>query len=278
MRQANLFHQLRVRIGGTQAGEWQAVAALGTAIAADHGQFHILAIERRLGQEPAQVFQRAHRLAFLATQGHGAHGFATIQTGVGRQAGCRRAADDGCRLAHADPVNAGIQQDSKQQIGQRASSNNGRARAQRLRVEGQMALALGHRRLALIEHAHVSAQRNGTDDKLGARVFALPAQQGLAKTDGETQHFHAAGNRHAVVAVLVHGDQDGQCNDECNNGQHCSGPCYQNHDSTEACECPLTGADGRSRLRRKSALRHRVPARHQCCLATVAACQRAPAR
>ncbi len=91
-------------------------------------------------------------------------------------------------------------------------------------LKAQMALFRRDRRFALVEHADVAAQREGTDDELGvlARMLALglPAEQRVAEADRKAQHLDAAGHRHAVVAVFVHGDQHAQCDDEGKDGEH----------------------------------------------------------
>ncbi|MCY1550881.1 hypothetical protein D9M68_871670 [compost metagenome] len=77
-----------------------------------------------------------------------------------------------------------------------------------------------HRRLALIEHAHITPQGQRAEHKLGGTAFAVPAQQGLAKANRITQHLHPAGHRHAVVAVFVHGDQKSKGNHKGNECEH----------------------------------------------------------
>ena len=79
-----------------------------------------------------------------------------------------------------------------------------------------MALFGCDRRFALIQHAHVPTQREGTQHKLGGRTFRLPAQQRLSKTHREPQHLDPASDGHPVMAVFMHGDQQTKRDDEGN--------------------------------------------------------------
>src|SRR5260221_5071829 len=75
------------------------------------------------------------------------------------------------------------------------------------------------RSLTLVEHAHIAAKRQCTDDEFRVRTFALPAQDGATEADGKPKHLHAAGHSDAVVAPLVDGNQHAQRDHECNYGQ-----------------------------------------------------------
>ena len=48
------------------------------------------------------------------------------------------------------------------------------------------------RLFSLVQHFDVTAQQQNAQGKFGLVVFAFPAQQRFTKTDGKTQHFHAA--------------------------------------------------------------------------------------
>src|SRR3546814_3364551 len=85
-------------------------------------------------------------------------------------------------------------------------------RSHRLAVEGVGRLGGGHVALALVEHAHVAAQRQGRDHVLGA-VAATPHPQRLAEAHRETQHAHAATACHPVMAELVESDQQPEAAD-----------------------------------------------------------------
>src|SRR5690606_28388260 len=93
-------------------------------------------------------------------------------------------------------------------------SHDGRARTQRLGVEGAMPLLGGHRALALVEHLDVATERKSPDHELGLlpRMLTpgLPAQEGLAEADREALHLDAAGHRDAVMAVFVDRDEDAE--------------------------------------------------------------------
>jgi hypothetical protein len=107
-------------------------------------------------------------------------------------------------------VHQRIQKHREQEVRERPRGDDGRACAQRLGVERQVALVCRHRRLALVEHAHVAAERKSTEDELGRAALGLPAQQGFTKTYGKAQHLDTAGHGHAVVTIFMHGNEQAQ--------------------------------------------------------------------
>jgi hypothetical protein len=68
---------------------------------------------------------------------------------------------------------------------------------------------------ALVEHLHVSAERDRREDPLGRVAAAPPDEQRLAEADREAQHLDVADARSEVMAVFVHDDQDAERDDEC---------------------------------------------------------------
>jgi hypothetical protein len=178
-------------------------------------KLQILAVQRMAHHLPAQLVDRRQVVPPAVAFGVGAHPVARVQAGALERAGCRRRTENRLRLLDADPMRRRIQQHRQQQVGDRAGGHDGRALGQRLAVEGAVLFMRRHRRLALVEHAHVAAERQRSDHELG--LAALPAPQRAAEADRETQHLHAACHRDAVVAVLVHHDQQTERDDE---GEH----------------------------------------------------------
>jgi hypothetical protein len=132
---------------GSRAPAWTAAGQLAPpAIAARHLQHHVLAVQRAARQHPAQRLERGHRLQLVAGQRRLAHQI-------------RRPAGQPCRPASRPPAataeraaparrssSPGIQQHRQHQVGHRAGRHDQGARCQRLRVESQVAIFLGHRR------------------------------------------------------------------------------------------------------------------------------------
>ena len=77
-----------------------------------------------------------------------------------------------------------------------------------------------HWRLTLVEHAHITTNREGGQDELGRGPLGLPAPQHLAKPDREPQHPHTTSNSHAVMPVFMDRDQHAQCKQKCQDRQH----------------------------------------------------------
>ena len=72
---------------------------------------------------------------------------------------------------------------------------------------------LGDRRLALVQHFDVAAQRDGRNGVFGTLAI-VPAHQRRPKTDGEAQHLDAAAASDPEMAVFMNGHQQPQ-------GNHC---------------------------------------------------------
>ena len=123
------------------------------------------------------------------------------------------------RLLDADPGLHRVERDREQQVGQRTGGDDRRALPERLAVEGKVPLVGRDRTLALVEHAHVAAERQGADHELGAVGPRLAPPQHPAEADREAQHLDAAGDRHPVVAVLVDDDQHPQREQEGEDGR-----------------------------------------------------------
>src|SRR5690606_822295 len=102
---------------------------------------------------------------------------------------------------------------AQQQVGQRPGGDDGDPAADRLGVEGLVALPGRHLAFALVQHLHVAAQRQGGHHVLGA-VLAQALPERLAEADRKAQHLHPAAARHPVVAEFVEGDQDAEADDQ----------------------------------------------------------------
>ena len=216
---ANLAQQLGIGVACLQPRCLQHNLALHGARTRLHGQAHVVAFQRRTRQRPAQILEGTHGLNVLRPNTNPQNQFPATQACLLGD-GTRGWAGKVCLwLLDAAPIDHGVQQHRQQQVRQRPGRNNRSAGTQRLVIESQVALALIHRRLALVEHAHIAAQRKRSNDELGGRTLPPPAQQRHAKADGKAQHLDTAGNRHAVMAVLMHSDQNGQRHEESNHGQ-----------------------------------------------------------
>ncbi|MNT70448.1 hypothetical protein D3C72_2088390 [compost metagenome] len=82
-----------------------------------------------------------------------------------------------------------------------------------------MALCIGHRRFALVQHPYIAAQRKCAQHKLCGRTLGSPSEQRLAKTHREPQYLDTTGYGYPIVPVLMHGNQKAKGHDECNKGQ-----------------------------------------------------------
>ena len=141
---------------------------LAAAAAIADQQIDVLAVQQRLRHLPAQVGEGAHVVPFAAVLRPGAHPVAGMQAGALGNAGGGRRPEHGLRFVDADPVRRGVEHDGEQQVRERPGDDDRGALPERLAVEGAAQLRGRHRRLALVEHAHVAAQRQGADDELGA--------------------------------------------------------------------------------------------------------------
>jgi hypothetical protein len=94
-----------------------------------------------------------------------------------------------------------------------AGGDDGETLADRLAGEGLVELGGGYVALALVEHLHVAAQRQGGDHVFGA-VLAHPLPQRGAEADRKAQHLDPAAPRHPVVAELVEGHQHAEADDQ----------------------------------------------------------------
>ncbi|MCY1462600.1 hypothetical protein D9M71_803910 [compost metagenome] len=79
-------------------------------------------------------------------------------------------------------------------------------------VEGQAAFGRVHLGLALVQHLHVAAERNGGDHKFGA-IAVAPHPQRLAEADREAQYLYPAPARDPVVTELMEGHQQAKADD-----------------------------------------------------------------
>ncbi len=104
-----------------------------------------------------------------------------------------------------------IGKDSKQEVGDGAGADDGRALPDGFVVKGLMAHFRRHRLHALVQHLHVTAKRDQSDDVLGALAIGT-APQRPAEADGKAFNAHAATTGNPKVSELMHGNQDTERN------------------------------------------------------------------
>ncbi|MNV32787.1 hypothetical protein D3C71_1241340 [compost metagenome] len=173
------------------------------------------------------------RHAGLAGGGHAAaidldHTVAGLQAGgLGHAGG---AADGGRIILFPDHEHRPQQGDAQDQVGGRTGGDHRDALPHGLVVEGLAALGRVHLDLALVQHLHVAAQRNGGDREFSAGAVAARPQR-LAEPDREAQHLDPATAGHPVVTELVECHQQAKADDHPPDGsdeithgdQHCKG-------------------------------------------------------
>ena len=71
------------------------------------------------------------------------------------------------------------------------------------------------RALPAIKKFDIATQGNRSEAIFGFILTSDPGRYGLTKADGKSQHFHARPATDNIVSVLVHGDQDADRDDEC---------------------------------------------------------------
>ncbi|MNF68984.1 hypothetical protein D3C84_508560 [compost metagenome] len=128
----------------------------------------------------------------------------------------RHGADDRAHLLAAEHGQHPEEQQREQEVGDRPGRHYGDALADRLAVEGLPEQFGGHLGLALVEHLHVAAERNGGHDELGA-LAVIPAEQRRAEAHGETQDLDPAAPRDPEMAELVEGHQHPEGNQGAEN-------------------------------------------------------------
>jgi hypothetical protein len=150
-----------------------------------------VSVQRGAGQQPAKRFKRTHRIGIPSSQAALADPLTAPKSGpFGNRSGYR-AGEHRLRFLDTNPVHDAVKKHRQQQIGERTGSHDGCAVAQRPVVESQVGLLGRHRSFPFIQHAHVAADGECPQNKLSvlsrALMFWLPAQQGSAKTDRETE-------------------------------------------------------------------------------------------
>ena len=117
--------------------------------------------------------------------------------------------DDGQEIRLADDKHQPEREQGEDDVESRAGGGNRHALANRLAVVGLVELFRGDLALALVEHLHVTAQRNRRHGELGA--MPVPAHpQRLAETDRKAQHLHPAQAGDDEMAELMEGDQQAE--------------------------------------------------------------------
>jgi hypothetical protein len=138
---------------------------------------------------------------------------AFLEAGLQRRRMRRRRRQQGLLALDADDEGGPVEADRQQEVERRPRQDDQAALPQRRVVEGARALVRQHRALALVEHAHVAAQRHRRDHVLDA-VGAAPSPQRPAEADREAQHLHAAAPRDPEMAELVERHQHADGDDE----------------------------------------------------------------
>jgi hypothetical protein len=170
-------------------------------------QPQVAAIEGAAREQPAHFLEGADGFWGSPFEAGALDAFAAAQPGFGQRSG-RRAAQH--RLGSCTPsqLTAAYSSTASSRLAAGPAATMAAPGLERLGVEGQVPFGGVDGRLALVQHLHVAAERERADHELGvlvrARLARLPAPKGLAEADGEAQHLDAAGDGHAVVAVLVH--------------------------------------------------------------------------
>ncbi|KAG1439109.1 hypothetical protein G6F57_019557 [Rhizopus arrhizus] len=113
------------------------------------------------------------------------------QAGPGSRRVHRGLSDDGLRFIRAGHVQAGIQEDRKDQVENGTRGDDGDTLADGLVVEGAGHLGGRGARRGIVLHLDVAAQRQGGNRPLRA-VAIRAAQDDLADAHRKTQHFHPA--------------------------------------------------------------------------------------
>ncbi|GBH08592.1 Chaperonin GroEL [Pseudomonas syringae pv. actinidiae] len=119
--------------------------------------------------------------------------------------------DDRANLLAAHHRQHPEERDGQQEVGGRACDHDRNSLPYGLAVERLISQLRRNIAFALVEHLHVAAQRNRSDDVLSPLTIT-PAQQRRAEAYRKTQHLDATAPGHPEVAKLVKGHQHAQRN------------------------------------------------------------------
>src|SRR6185295_8831783 len=155
-----------------------------------------------LQQYPARVLPCGNRLVVNLDQR-----IADFEAGRVRGRALRRLADHRPEAWHAVDEQQPVERDGQQKIGGRARENDGEAAPDRLAVECPRQLLGCYLTFALVQHLDVTAERENGNDPFGRIAAHSPGPHWFPESERETQHFHAAGVSHSVVAEFMDYDQ-----------------------------------------------------------------------
>ncbi len=202
--QSDPLQQIAFQILGVDPGQVEQ-PEIDLLARVDHFQLDGALLQRVLQHFPAQILQGRDRLAV-----HAVHQFAVFDAAARAQRAGDRCGKDRPQFLDAIYEQPPVEDDGEQEIGDRSGGNDGEALGHRLAVEGARQLLRRDRRLALVEHLDVTAERKGGKHPFGPIRPGVSDQQRLAETDGKAQHLDAAQPRHEIVTELMHDDQDAQ--------------------------------------------------------------------
>src|SRR5205814_6623567 len=114
-----------------------------------------------------------------------------------------RGADDGFRLLHAAYEKGPVEYDGKQKIRRRPRSDDRDAPPDSLAIERPVRFFRRDRRLVLVEHFHVAAERQRRDHPFGPVPSASDPPQRPAETDREAPTLSSQAPSRQTVAELV---------------------------------------------------------------------------
>jgi hypothetical protein len=202
--QADGPHRLALVAAGWQARQRQAPVGERT-VGGAHVHRDVAAVHCGIGHRHRGLGP-GRRLAAVDRQQR----VAAREPGLRRQA--LRLSDHRLEIGAADHEHAPQQRDAQQQVGDRPRGDDRDALAHGFVVERLGRLFRRHVAFALVEHAHVAAERDRGDRVFGA-VAAAAHPQRLAEAHGEAQHAHAAAARDPVVAEFVESHQHAEADD-----------------------------------------------------------------
>src|SRR6185295_3763945 len=212
-RQADGLHQVDIDFVRTDRGQVQA-PELNVPAFTVHLEFNGLLAQGVLKQRPSDFLPGRH----LDTI-HARDQFTGRQPGLRRRCAGHRLADHGTDARYAVHEKHPIEQDCKQEVGNRTREHDGKAFRHGLAVECAMTLFRRNRTFALIQHLDVTTQRESRYRPLRLIRAELAAPQRHAESERKTQHFYIAKPRNDIVAQFVKHDQQAERDDKCNHGR-----------------------------------------------------------
>jgi len=212
--QPDLFQHIGFHVGAREAGEIERHQGDVPALV-ERLELRALPLQCRLQHAPAQLLPRRDRLAVDR-----ANRVAGVHAGSRGQRAGRRRAEDRSRFGQAVHEEPRVDQHREDEVEERSGDDDGEALPDALPVEGARELGRLDRPLALVQHLHVTAERDGGEHPFGAVGPQAPGRERPSEAHREPQHLHFAGARDQVVPVLVHDDQHAEGDDERDHGLH----------------------------------------------------------